>query len=272
MKRISTLASFTWFLAATLVGLSSLVQGCGAAATQTVPDGAGDTLATSIDAGTDGAVKATGFITMTNAGRPAGLYVPPSTGKPLPVVMYLHYCGGDPVTPSLWIIDALNAVEPCAVFAPTAEVLDANCADWGGTYSAKATQNLTDALAGLDKVAAQYGFDVKREYVYGESMGAEAVFKLLLDFPERFAGAVAVGGYTKDVGAASMAKTPLWILHGAEDTINRVDAVRAIRQSILAAGGNNLKYTEYPGLDHVPAINQAHSEPGLMAWLLSQSR
>ncbi len=38
------------------------------------------------------------------------------------------------------------------------------------------------------------------------------------------------------------------------------------------AGGNKVKYTEYPDLDHVPAIQQARGEPGLFSWLLAQRR
>jgi len=34
--------------------------------------------------------------------------------------------------------------------------------------------------------------DSKRQYLYGESMGAEGILELLAQFPDRFAGAVAV--------------------------------------------------------------------------------
>jgi hypothetical protein len=103
-------------------------------------------------------------------------------------------------------------------------------------------------------------------------MGGEGVYRLLSDFPTRFAGAVSVVGYTKDKGAENMAKTPLWIIHGSEDALSPVENDRAIYQSILNAGGTMVKYTEYPGLDHVPAMEQARSEPGLLTWLLSQER
>lgn len=214
----------------------------------------------------------TGFLTWTYDGTPMGLYLPAPTGKPLPVVMYLHGCHNDPVYSDFWLISALNALEPCAVFLPTAPPLDDMCADWGGTYDAALRPAMIDALAELDRLIQQYGFDSKRQYLYGESMGGEGVYRLLVDFPARFAGAVAVAGYTLDTGASQMAQTPLWIFHGSEDTINPVDNDRAIYQSILAAGGTKVKYTEYPGLDHVPAIEQARGEPGLLEWLLAQRR
>jgi predicted peptidase len=83
---------------------------------------------------------------------------------------------------------------------------------------------------------------------------------------------VSAAGYTLDTGASKMAKTPFWIFHGSADSISPVENDRAIYQSILDAGGTQVHYTEYPGLDHVPAIEQASLEPGLPDWLLSQHR
>jgi predicted peptidase len=213
-----------------------------------------------------------GFITWTYNETPMGLHVPASTGKSLPVVMYLHGCHNDPVYSEYWLIPAVNAIEPCAVFLPTAPPLDDMCADWGGTYDSALRPAIIDALAELDRLIGQYGFDTKREYLYGESMGGEGVFKLLVEFPTRFAGAVSAAGYTLDTGASEMAQTPLWIVHGSDDSINPVENDRTIYQSILNAGGTQVKYTEYPGLDHVPAIQQARTEPGLLEWLLAQRR
>lgn len=217
--------------------------------------------------------QATGFITWTYNETPMGLYVPAPTGKPLPVVMYLHGCHNDPVYSEYWLIPAVNALEPCAVFLPTAPPLDDMCADWGGTYDSTGLRPaMIDALAELDRLLRQYGFDSKRQYLYGESMGGEGVYRLLADFPTRFAGAVAAAGYTLDTGASEMAQTPLWIFHGSEDGTSPVENDRAIYQSILDAGGTQVKYTEYPGLDHVPGIEQARLEPGLFEWLLAQRR
>ena len=189
--------------------------------------------------------------------------------------MFLHGCNNNPVYSSHWIISTLNVIEPCAVFLPTAPVTQNTeypCADWGGTYDSKIRPQMTNALHELDSLIALYGFDTNRQYIYGESMGGEGVFRLLVDFPTRFAAAVAVAGYTLDKGADKMAQTPLWILHGADDEISPVDNDRAIYNSILDAGGTNVKYTEYPGLDHSAGIVNARTEPGLQEWLLAHQR
>jgi predicted peptidase len=228
-------------------------------------DGDGGTYPLPVDAGQ------TGFFTWTYHGQPVGLYLPAPTGRPLPVVMFLHGCGNDPVNPSWWIIDALNQVEPCAVLLPFRPADESpTCSAWGGTYDDGLRPAMLDALAGLDAVAARDGIDRKRQYLYGESMGGEGVLALLVQYPTRFAGAVVVGGYTVDKGAAQMAQTPLWLIHGAADTINPPEAIEAIYQSILNAGGTQVKLTLYPDMDHSPAIERARTEPGLLDWLLAQ--
>ncbi len=218
-----------------------------------------------VDGGPDG------FFTWTYNGQPVGFYLPPPTGHPLPVVMFLHGCGNDPVTPTWWIIDALNRVEPCAVLLPFRPKDESpTCSAWGGTYDDDLRPAMSDALAGLDSVVARYGLDSERQYLYGESMGAEGVLALLVQFPNRFAGAVVVAGYTLDRGAEQMAKTPLWLIHGTADTVNLPASIETIYASILNVGGTLVKLTLSEGLEHSPSIVRARTEPGLLDWLLAQ--
>jgi hypothetical protein len=71
-------------------------------------------------------------------------------------------------------------------------------------------------------------------------------------------------------GGEQMAETPLWLIHGSADTTNRPESIESIYQSILNAGGTQVKFTEYQGLEHVPTILRARNEPGLLEWLLAQ--
>lgn len=216
------------------------------------------------------------FITWSYGDTAMGLYTPASSGsKKLPVVMFLHSCNNNPVHRNLWIINALNAIEPCAVFIPTAPPdlsTQYPCADWGGTYDQALRPNMVNALNGLDSLVNMHDFDASRVYLYGESMGGEGVYRLLSDFPTRFAGGVVASGYTENKGAEKMAKTPLWIFHGSDDNIASVDNARNIYESIKGAGGTLVNYTEYEGSDHVSAINKVHYEDGVLEWLLSQKR
>ncbi|MBK9579050.1 MAG: hypothetical protein IPO40_18435 [Fibrobacteres bacterium] len=218
-------------------------------------------------------VDSSQFLTWTYQEAPMGLFLPKRTDHPVPVVMFLHGCNNDPVYAQHWIISALNAIEPVAVFLPTAPVTPNTpypCADWGGTYDSKIRYQLKNALHELDSLVATHGLDANRQYIYGESMGGEGVYRLLMDFPAKFAGAVDVAGYTVNKGAAQMAKTPLWIVIGSDDDISSVDSSRAIYAAIQQAGGTLVKYTEYPDLGHVPAIEKARTDAAYLEWLLGQ--
>lgn len=215
------------------------------------------------------------FLTWTYRDAPMGLYLPVRPQKPLPVVMFLHGCHNDPVHEWHWINAALNAIEPTAVFLPTAPTTPNTqypCADWGGTYDADLRPQMTNALHELDSLIRANQFDSSRQYLYGESMGGEGVYRLLVDFPTRFQGAVTVGGYSANKGAAQMALTPLWILIGADDEMSPIADTRAIHQAILDAGGTRAKLTELPGLGHVQAIEQVRTDSNVVSWLLRQSR
>lgn len=156
--------------------------------------------------------------------------------------------------------------------APVTPNTQYSCADWGGTYDAAIRPQLQNALHEFDSLIRVHGFDTTRQYLYGESMGGEGVYRLLVDFPERFTGAVSVGGYTKNTGAAQMAQTPFWILIGVEDEYSPIDETRAIHEAIVAAGGTQVKYTEFPGLGHVAAIEQVRTDSSVVGWLLRQRR
>ncbi len=149
------------------------------------------------------AAESSQFLTWTYQDAPMGLHLPARADNPLPVVMFLHGCNNDPVIEEHWIISALNAIEPVAVFLPTAPVTPNTpytCADWGGTYDSKIRSQMKNALHELDSLVATHGLDANRQYLYGESMGGEGVYRLLADFPTKFAGAVDVAGYTVNKG------------------------------------------------------------------------
>ncbi len=213
------------------------------------------------------------YLTWTYKDAPMGLYLPAHPTKGLPVVMFLHPCHNDPVYEGHWINAALNAIEPVAVFAPTAVATagENSCADWGGTYDAGLRPQMVNALHELDSLIRVFQFDSTRRYLYGESMGGEGVYRLLMDFPGRFAGGVSVGGYSVNKGAAQMARTPLWILIGTEDELSPIADTRTIHQAIVQAGGTQVKLTELPGLGHVPAIEQVRTDSSVVRWLLRQS-
>ena len=213
-------------------------------------------------------------VTWTNTnGELFALYTPAAPeGASVPVVMYLHGYTEDPINNPPWFINSLNAIEPCAVFLPYRSSSEGASA-WGGTYDVGLRQSMIDTLAEFDALIQTHNLNSCRQYICGDSMGGEGVLKLLVEYPNRFAGAVSVAGYTVTAGADAMAiemaKTPLWLIWGAADTDLNVQDLN-IYNLIVASGGTHVKMTEYPGLGHVESIYAAQSEPGLCAWLLAQ--
>lgn len=190
-------------------------------------------------------------------------------GTRLPLVLYLHGYTENPHAHEPWIVPALASLEPCAVFIPLRPAKEGSSA-WGGTYQGTLSRSLRRVLKDLDGLLQQYPIDPERQYVYGGSMGAEGVMGLLAWGKNRFAGAVAVAGYTTVDQAPAMAGTWLWLIHGSADTVNATESSRNIYRAIQDAGGTRVRYTEYPGVDHGTVWNQVTAEPGLLAWLLSR--
>ena len=69
--------------------------------------------------------------------------------------------------------------------------------------------------------------------------------------------------------AAKIGKTPVWIFHGGSDNDVPVEYSRKMFAA-LKADGADVRYTEYPGVDH-NSWHKAYAEPELMIWLLSKS-
>jgi predicted peptidase len=197
--------------------------------------------------------------------------IPKGDCKKIPVVLYLHGYMENPFIHKPWIVTQLLSSGQCAVFIPCLSPAEGSSA-WGGTYDAAVRPNLYNTISEFNSVISKYPVDLERQYIYGWSMGAEGGFRLLTDYPGRFAAAVLVAGYTTVNGAEAMAKTPLWILHGAADKINSVTSSRNIFSAIKKAGGTNIIYTEYPGTGHLSTLKKIQREPGLLEWLLSKKQ
>jgi predicted peptidase len=131
--------------------------------------------------------------------------------------------------------------------------------------SLAAVQKLLHTFMDTEKV------NPDRVYLMGLSMGGMGTFELLAREPETFAAAVPICGGTNPALVALYAKQiPLWIFHGAEDGVVRVENSRRIVQQ-LATLGIVPRYTEYPGVNH-NSWDHAFAEPGLLKWLFGERR
>ncbi|MGZ3763676.1 MAG: carboxylesterase family protein [Mucilaginibacter sp.] len=113
--------------------------------------------------------------------------------------------------------------------------------------------------------------DKHRMYVGGLSMGGMGTFEILRRKPDVFAAAFAICGGDNTLNAKVYAKkVPLWIFHGAKDSVVPFDHSQVMLDAIKQAGGNP-KFTVYPNDDH-NSWNDAFAEPDLIPWLFSHKK
>lgn len=113
--------------------------------------------------------------------------------------------------------------------------------------------------------------DQSKVYVGGLSMGSMGTYELLWRMPNTFAAAFAICGggdvskvqyYTKN--------TALWIFHGSADSVVPVQFSQQMYEALKSAG-NEVKYTEYPDVNHGSWINVFQNKE-LVPWLLSHKK
>ena len=144
------------------------------------------------------------------------------------------------------------------------------------------------ALAALDRSIKEFHGDPKRVYLSGLSMGGYGSWAYGSKHAGKFAAMVVVCGGIKvpesirsgfpnvaesadpysDV-AAKIGKTPVWIFHGGADPVVPVVESQKMNDALKAAGGN-VRYTEYPGVNH-NSWDKAYGEPELPKWLFALS-
>ena len=146
------------------------------------------------------------------------------------------------------------------------------------------------AMEILAEVRKEYKVDPDRIYLTGLSMGGYGTWEMTAKYPGRFAAYVPICGGIHgppgkpevSVGVAKdpqindpyaetarrIGSTPIWIFHGGADSVVPVEESRKMAAALQAAKAN-VRYTEYPGVDH-NSWDKAYAEPELVPWLLAQ--
>jgi predicted peptidase len=146
------------------------------------------------------------------------------------------------------------------------------------------------ALAALAKTLDEFPVDRDRIYLTGLSMGGHGTWYLAYRNPERFAAVVPICGWIggrpegefpspvvpAEHGASlpalvhRLARTPIWLFHGAMDSVVPARASREPAEALKAASAN-VHYTEYPDLDH-NSWDAAYASDAFVQWLFAQRR
>ena len=125
-----------------------------------------------------------------------------------------------------------------------------------------------DAL--LDDVLGRYAVDEDRVYLTGLSMGGFGTWAWATAYPDRFAAIAPVCGGGEPEKASRLKDVPVWVFHGAKDTV--VDPRRSEEMvEALRKVGANVRYTLYPEAGH-DSWTKTYDNPELYDWFLSHRR
>jgi predicted esterase len=199
------------------------------------------------------------------------LFVPPSYDpqKEYPLIIFLHGYT-DTTTWNLgWYNDPFLSADPCIVMTPKCPKEEKG--GWGNSWDPTTPPMMKNALEMLNLVRKAFNLDENRFYIYGSSMGGYGTFGVIKKNPDMFAaGYVECANGNTDM-AGILAKIPFWMFHGSADSIVPVKGARDMYNAVLAAGGTQIRYTEYQGVGHNVWDYTGH-ETTLPWWLLAQRK
>jgi len=132
----------------------------------------------------------------------------------------------------------------------------------------------TSALNGLlDEIVLRHRVDTHRLYLTGISMGGYGVWRLALDYPERFAAFAPICGPSvlnlDNIGL--LKSVPMWVFHGAKDSVVPIGHSERMVGALKEIQADNLQYTIYPDGEH-NVWTETYNNPALYEWLLEHKR
>jgi len=138
-------------------------------------------------------------------------------------------------------------------------------------YSAEANWPLTASNELVKKISDEESVDKSRIYISGLSMGGMGTFESVYRYPGLYAAALPIcGGGDVNRYDKRVTKTPFWIFHGDADAVVDVKFSREMVEKLKSLKAE-VKYTEYPGVNHNSWEN-AFAEPDYLKWMFMHKR
>ena len=123
----------------------------------------------------------------------------------------------------------------------------------------------------IDSLIHQDHIDSTRVYIGGLSQGGMGVLDLIARYPEKFAAGLSICGAGDPATSKRFSvKVSLWLFHGDNDSVVPLYFSRNYFKRLQKLKAE-VKYSEYPGVDH-DSWNNAFQEPELMSWLFSKQK
>jgi len=198
--------------------------------------------------------------------------------KKYPPVVYLHGGGGrgnDNLKQidggNGYLIDLFTSDETQARYPSFAVAPQSPMEGWIETDSITPTRYLHLVSELIGELERMYNIDNGRVYVAGQSMGGFGSFAIISEYPRTFAAGVVLCGGGDQAKVARLTNVPIWVFHGVKDESVAVERSRTIVAAIKNAGGNKVRYTEYPDAGHIiwPSVVK---ETELLPWLFAQRK
>jgi predicted peptidase len=154
------------------------------------------------------------------------------------------------------------------------------------------------ALATLDRSASEFSADRNRTYIMGYSVGGAGAWRLAYLHPKRFAALVAVAGTVRSAPglfsagelaadirthaylqannpfaalATRLRCLPISVYHGSEDHVVPPVESRSIVVALRSLSCD-VRFTEFPGVNHEGVLPKVLADSSLNPWLLAQRR
>lgn len=206
-------------------------------------------------------------------------------GQSHPLILFLHGAGergSDNTAQLLHVLPrfaepARRAQHPAFIFAPQCPQEDywtnGNFAPNRSNYvlNDTMTKALTLTAQALALIIELYPVDTTRIYVVGLSMGGAGTWEMALRFPDVFAAAVPICGFSDPRYAARLTEMPIWAFHGSNDDVVPAQLSRLMVRAVNQAGGQAI-YTEFPDVGHGSWVPAFPPEPFIYDWLFAQQK
>ena len=102
-------------------------------------------------------------------------------------------------------------------------------------------------------------------------MGGFGTWSLASMNPERYAAIAPIcGGGEPRRAARALKSMPVWVFHGAKDTVVPAERSEEMVKALKAINGN-VKFTLYPDAEH-DSWTRTYDNPALYEWFLEYSR
>lgn len=190
----------------------------------------------------------------------------------LPVIVFLHGIGQRGEGGFVPSQGGANAMLRSYLEQIPAIVLLPQCRSGRYWHEPEMDRMVTESLS---QTVAEFGADDARLYLTGVSMGGFGAWHMASKHPGKFAALVPIcGGSPLNAAdrftpvARGVGRTPVWVFHGADDSIVPVSESRRMVAALKAAGGD-VRYNEYAGIGHNVWL-KVLAEPELLPWMLAQ--